>query len=121
MACSNLTSGKSLGNLDGGVHVAEGGGEDEAGAVAREAGDGAFRVRPLRHVLDEYRLDHVPELVLDHQAPLVVGVGPSVVADRADVDEADLQLVRARDRAHRERQGEAGGQCEQFLHLSFSS
>ena len=100
-------------HLDGRVHEPERGGEDEAAAGRGQLVDDALGVRPLGDVLDEVGLDLVAELLLDRLQPLVVLVAPAVVADRPDVDEADLGLgLRQRRRAgQRERGGEhAAGQ-----------
>ena len=47
----------------------------------------------FRHALHEGRLDLVAEGFLDRLAALVVLVAPAVVADRADIDEADFELL----------------------------
>ena len=47
-----------------------------------------------------------PKRLLDRLAALIVLVAPAVVADRADIDEADLELLlRRRERAGRQGQG----------------
>ena len=46
-----------LGDLDGRVHEAEGGGEDQVVAVGGQLADDAFGVRPLAYALDEAGLD----------------------------------------------------------------
>ena len=75
------------------------------------------RRRGLRgHVLDVDGLDLVAERFLDGQAPLIVLVGPAVVADRSDVDESDLQLVGAGGGTDGQRQRETGHDCEQLPH-----
>ena len=87
-----LHVGIARGHLDGGVHEPERGGEDDAAAGRGQLVDDALGVRPLGHVLDEVGVDLVAELLLDRLQPLVVLVAPAVVADRPDVDEADLGL-----------------------------
>ena len=108
------------GHLDGRLHVAERGGEDDSGPLADEAGDRAFGVGAFGHVLDVDGLDPVAERFLDREPPLIVLVGPAVVADRADVDESDHQLVGAGDGGDGERQRESG-QCRECFPHRFSS
>ena len=71
-------------------------------AVARQLADDPLGRRALAHTLHEGRLDPATELGLDSLAPHVVAVGPAMVADRADIDETDLQRLLRR---------QAGGQC----------
>ena len=66
----------------------------EAVAGAGELLDGALGIG-LRHALDIGRLDLVAEGLLDRLAALVVLVAPAEIADRPDIDEADLELSAA--------------------------
>ena len=73
-----------------------------------ELSDHALGVGAFAHVLDEGGRDLIAERRLEILAPDVVPVGPAVVADRADVDEAGLDLLlraQARAEAHERRGG----------------
>ncbi len=66
----------------------------------------------LRRRFDIDRLDLVTELGVDRLAALVVRPGPAIVADRAEEDEADLDLVGGEGRLADQRQGGSGsGGC----------
>lgn len=107
---------KLLRDLQRRVHEAKGRREDEAGALTRQTLDGAFRVGAFRHALDVDGLDLVAEFLLDGETALVVLVGPAIVADRTDVDEADLELVGRIGVRHAETEQRGGREAEQFLH-----
>ena len=62
-------------------------------AGRRELADDAFGIGAFAHALDIGRFHLVSKGLLDRQTADVVAVGPAVVADRADIDEADLELV----------------------------
>ena len=79
-----------LGDADCRIHVAKRCGEDETVPGFGQLGDHPVRVGAFRHVLDVAGLDLIAERFFDGKPPLVVLVGPSVVADRADVDESPL-------------------------------
>ncbi len=81
-----------LRHLDGRIHVAERGGEDQLVSGARKLLDRAFRIGPLVDVLEIGGLDLVPEVLHQRLPPELMLVGPSEVADRPEIDEADLQL-----------------------------
>ena len=103
-----------LRHLHGRVHEPERGGEDQLVARARQLLDRALGVRPFWHLLQIGRLDLVAER-LDHgQAALIVLIAPAEVADRADIDESDLQLVLGRRRRSKRQQG--GGGNQEFPH-----
>ncbi len=77
----------------GRVHIAERGGEDDVTARQRHLGQHPLGVGALGHILLKRGLDLVAEL-LDHRPPSkLVLIGPAAVADRADIDEAGLNLV----------------------------
>ena len=99
-----------------GSHVAERGRENETGSLARKALDGALRVRALRDVLDIGGLDPIAELFFDGAPADVVLIGPAVVADRSDVDEADLQLVRTECGGGGKGERQSGCESEALLH-----
>ena len=105
-----------LGDLQRRVHVAERGGEDQLVAGAHELLDGALGVGTLRHVFEIGGLDLVAEL-LDHRLPRdLVLVGPAEIADRAEVDEPDLQfVVRRRSAAQARRQQDRGRSHKKFF------
>jgi hypothetical protein len=87
-----LHVGVTCRHLDGRVHEAEGGGEDDAAAGRGQLVDDALRVGPLGDILDVVGVDPVAELLLKGQQTLVVLVAPALVADRPDVNEAHLRL-----------------------------
>ena len=92
------------------VHVAEAGGEHDLAAAGGELADHALGVGALGDVLDVARLDPASERLLELLAALVVLVGPAGVADRADVDKADLRGVGGlRGEGQGGRDGERGG------------
>ena len=92
---------KLLRDLLGRIHVAEARREDDRVAALRELADHAFRVGALGDVLDVLRLHLVPKRRLHLLAPLVVLERPSGIADRAHVNEPDLDRRRGRLRAAR--------------------
>src|SRR5690606_18849787 len=89
--------GELLGDLDRRVHVTEGGGEDQVIAALGHVADHPFGVGAFGDVLDEAGLNLVAELFFQVLAALLVLVGPAMVADRAAVDETDLQGIGRRD------------------------
>jgi hypothetical protein len=96
-----------------GLAVAEGGGEDHVRAVEDHLRDDPLGIRAFGHAFGVDGLDRVAEGFLDGEAALVVGPGPAVVADRADIDEADGErVVLRRRRCRRRGRGQrGGGQC----------
>ena len=56
--------------------------------------DRALGVGALGDILEKGRLDLVAQRLLHRLAAEVVLVAPAEVADRPDIDEADLQLIR---------------------------
>ena len=71
--------------------VAEAGGEDQLRALRGKVAHHALGVGPFGHRLDEARRDLVAQRTLHRLARLIVLIRPAGLADRADVDEADLQ------------------------------
>ena len=67
---------------------------------------------PSGDVLEIGGLDLVAEFLLDLQAALVVLIGPAEVADRADIDEAGLELVLAPGRPTARATAARRRQCE---------
>ncbi len=84
--------GKTLRHLQHRVHEAEGRAEDQLVATARQLFERPLGI-VLGDVFEERGLDLVAELLLQELPALVVLVGIAEVADRPDIDEADLQLV----------------------------
>ncbi len=82
-----------LRDLHGRIHEAERGGEDQLVAGTRELFDGALGVRAFADVFQERRLDLVAQCLHHLAAADFVLIGPAEIADRADIDETDLQLV----------------------------
>ena len=80
------------GDLDHLVHVAIGGAENDLAALLGEVAQHRDGRCVFSDVLDVHRLDLVAERGFDGFAALVVGPGPTVVADRAEEGEADLDL-----------------------------
>ena len=103
-------------DLDGRVHEAEGGGEDDLAAFAREALDGAFGIRALGHVFEEGRLDLVAQRLLHRLAAEVVLIGITEVTHRAHIDPASLQLVSRVRSTRRDAKRQGRCQCHPFLH-----
>jgi hypothetical protein len=98
-----------LGDAHGRVHEAERGREHDVVAGGGELTDHALGVGPFADVLDEGGRDLIAERRLDVLAPDLVPVGPAVVADRADIDEAGLDLLlRAQPRAEADERGSGG-------------
>src|SRR5262249_20348322 len=112
-----------LRHLEGRVHVAERGGEDQLVAGARKLLDGTLGIRAFRDVLQVGRLDLVAESLRQALAADLVLIGPTHVADRAEIDEADLELVgrpfgaagagkgALNDRRSRKDSSRGGGSC----------
>ena len=80
-----------LGDLDGRIHEAEGGGEDDAVAAGRELADHALGIGSFLHALDIGGLQLVAERLLGGLAPEVVLMAPAEIGDRADIDESGLE------------------------------
>lgn len=115
--------GEGLGDLDHLVHVAEGGGEDDLVALLRHVAEDAFGVGRFRHVLDEAGLHLAARLGFDRLAADVVGIGPAVVAGRADVYETGLERVGgvgAGEAGHRQDGGGGQGLQTRKQHARFS-
>ncbi len=75
------------------LHIAERGGEDQLVTGARQLLDRTLGVRAFADVFEVGSLNLVAKF-LDHGlAAEVVLIGPTEVADRAEIDEADLELV----------------------------
>ena len=82
-----------LGGFDRLIHVAVGGGEDQLVALLGEVLHHRDRARVLLHVLDIVGDDLTLERVDQRLAALFVRPRPAVVADRAEIDEADLERL----------------------------
>ncbi len=95
----------------GRIHEAKGRGEDKPVAGAGELLDDALGVGALGHLLDEGGLDAVAELPLQRLSADIVLVGPAMVAHRADIDEADLQLLLRERIADTHGRGHGGQRC----------
>ena len=95
--------------IDRVVHVAERRGEDQFVTAIGEVIHDALGVRTFGHVLDEGRLDLIAEMLGGGEAGLVVLVGPAEIADRAEVDEADLHRICGLGPANQARHAECGG------------
>ena len=72
------------------LHVAEGSRENEVVPLARQLVDDPLRVGAFRHILDEGNFDFPAEGLFNRLPPQVVLVSPSRLANRADIDKADL-------------------------------
>ena len=109
-AVLELDVGKLARHLNGLVHVAVGGREDQLAAGVGEVTDRRDGAGVLRDVLGVERLDLVAERTFEREAALVVGPGPAVVADGAEEDETDLELVlrESAGAQHRQCRGSAG-------------
>ena len=83
-----------MATLTVGFHEAEGGGEDQLASGACQPLDRTLGIGPFGHVLDIGGLDLVAERLVDRLAGDVMLVGPAEIADRPDIDEADLEPVR---------------------------
>ncbi len=80
-------------DLDGGIHEAERGGEDQRAAGAGHALDRALGVGAFRNAFEEGRLDLVAEFLLQRLAADIVRLRPAAIRLGADIDEADLRLI----------------------------
>ena len=85
--------GELLSHFQRWVHVAEGGGEDQIKAALGHVADHAFGVCAFWHVLHIAGFDFIAEFLDQLLATLLVLVGPAVVANRADIDETNLQRI----------------------------
>src|ERR1700682_2384222 len=82
-----------LGHLQRRLHVAERGREDQLVAGAHQLFDRTLGIRTFADVLEERRLDLVTEF-LDHGlARQFMLVGPAEIANRAEIDKSDFELV----------------------------
>ncbi len=82
-----------LGDLQRRVHVAERRREDQLVAGADQLLDRALGVGTFRHVFEIGGLDLVAEFLHQRLAGELMLIGPAEIADRAEVNEADFQLV----------------------------
>ena len=84
-------SGKSLATVDGRIHVAEGGRDDDLVAILGKLADDALGVGGgFGHVFLVGGFD-VGEVFLKFEPALIVRVGPAHIANRTDIDEGDLE------------------------------
>jgi hypothetical protein len=81
-----------LGDIDGGVHVPEAGGEDEVVSPAGVLGDDPLGLGPFRDIFGDGGRD-VGKRLFHLLPPLVMGVVPSGVSDGTDQDERRLDLL----------------------------
>ena len=84
--------GMPFGHLQRRLHVAERRGEDQLVAGARELLDRALGVRAFADVFEIGGFDLVAEFLEHREAGQIVLVGPAEIADRAEIDEADLEF-----------------------------
>src|SRR5581483_9804620 len=85
---------------------------DDVVALLGEVLEHALRLGGLGHVLGIGGFDLPLELLFQHLAAIVVGVGPALVVDGAQVDEGSLDDLVARGRGGgggRRRRGRLGG------------
>ena len=101
--------GEFLGDVDGRVHEAKAGGEDQLVAGQRQLGQRAFGIGALRHAFDEGGFDPVAIFLFDGLTAKVVLIGPAAIAHGADIDKADLQLFVLRECRHRRGGDQRGG------------
>ena len=98
--------GERLGDLVLLVHIAERRAEDHLVALLRELAEDALGVGGFRNVLDVRGLDLGAELLFDVEPPLIVRIGPAVIANRAQVDESNLERFFGRDTGGKSQRGE---------------
>ena len=100
-----------LGDLQRRIHVAERRREDQLVAGADQLLDGALGVGALGHVFEIGGLDLVAEFLHQRLAGELVLIGPAEIADRAEVNEADFQLVGGGGRADAPGKQKAGSRA----------
>ena len=107
-----LHVGEFLRHGVGRVHVAERGREDDVAAGAGEALERALGVGAFRHAFEigEFDLLLAAQVLLRFEGALMMLIRPAEVADRADIDEAGLDLGFGRHRSEGER-GRGGCEC----------
>src|SRR5664279_879192 len=88
-----LGVGKRLRDLDRRIPVPERGREDEVVPRDRKLADHALGIGALGHVLNIFRRDLAAQRLFHFLAAEVVLIRPAGVADRAHVDEADLERL----------------------------
>uniref|UniRef100_A0A494G987 Uncharacterized protein n=1 Tax=Solanum lycopersicum TaxID=4081 RepID=A0A494G987_SOLLC len=108
--------GKLLGDFQRRVHVAERGGEDQVVVVLGHVADHPLGVGALGHVLDVIGGDLRAEFLRQRLAPLFMLIRPAVVADRADVDETDLQRIGS---AGAQADPQTDGGAQQFVQRTY--
>ena len=118
VACSNITCGIFLRDLQRRIHVAERGREDQLVAGAGQLFDRTLGVRAFADVFEIGGFDLVAEFLDDRLAADLVLIGPAEIADRSEINEPDLELVRS----GRRRKSDAAReqQSEPLLSISFS-
>ena len=82
---------KALGDFQGGVHVPERGREDQVVSFVGKFRDHPLGVGAFGNVLDIARLDFVSEMRHEFLTSDLVLISPAEVADRPEIDEADLR------------------------------
>ena len=85
-----------LGHFQCWVHVAEGGGENQVVTAFGHVADNALGVCTFGYVFHVAGFNFVAKLLDQLLATLLVLVGPAVVANWADINEADFQRVSGR-------------------------
>ena len=91
-------------NIDGWVHIAKGGGEDQICAFQRHICHDTLCVRSFWNVFHIHGFDLIAKSFHNGLAALVMLIGPTAVSDRADINKAHLGFFgqRARGRCHRQ-------------------
>ena len=88
--------GELLGDFQRRVHIAEGGGEDQVIAALGHVANHPLGICTFRDVFHVAGFNLVAELFDHRLTALLMLVSPAVVANRANVDKADLQRIGGR-------------------------
>jgi hypothetical protein len=99
VACSKYHVGEVARDGVRGLAVTEGGSEDHVRALQDHLRDDALGIRAFGHAFGVDGFDGVAIGLFDRKPTLIVGPGPTVVADGADIDKADRKRIVLRTRA----------------------
>ena len=93
--------GESFGDLECWLHIAKGSGKDQLVPSFSQLGNRTLGIRSFGHTFNVGRFHMITEHIVDHQAALIMGIGPAMIPRWANIDKSNFQLVcrRSRDRA----------------------
>ena len=115
---------EAFGDLEGWLHIAKGRGKDQFVPGFSQLGDCTLGIRSFWYAFNVGCLHMVTEHIVDHQAALIMGIGPAMIPWRANIDKPNFQLICRCAVDHTEAQKcsqQHRGQFGKILHFLISS